>query len=104
MARIRREGETKMTLTLETQLRRKLDAQVAKDQKTISSFMHTLITDFLPRYRRKPPHYAATRRPYVTLQLWLKDDLAAQFRAKAEADGVSLSALLATMLREYLAR
>jgi hypothetical protein len=104
MASTRREDETKLTLTLETQLRRKLDERVAQNQETISSFMHTLITDFLHRYRREPPLYLATRQPYVMFQMWLKDDLANRFKSKAKADGVSLSALLATMLREYLAR
>jgi hypothetical protein len=102
MTRIRRADETKLTLTLEAQLRRKLDARVAKSQETISSFMQALIADFLRQYKEKQPQYLATRQPYVLFQIWLKDDLSARFKAKAKADGVSLSVLLATMLRERL--
>jgi hypothetical protein len=97
-------GETKLTLTLAVNLRRQIDTRRAKENVTISSFMHTVTADFLRRHNGKRPRYVATEQPYVTFQVWMKDDLAFVFKAKAEVDGVSQSALLATALQEHLAQ
>jgi hypothetical protein len=97
-------GETKLRLTLAVHLRRRIDVRTAKENVTISSFMHAVTADFLRRHNGKRPRYVATEQPYVTFQAWIKDDLACAFKAKAEVDGVSQSALLATALQEHLAR
>ena len=62
-------GQTKLTLTLPAGLRCRIDARVAKQSVTISSFMHAIAADFLRRYNGTGLRYLVTKKPYVTFQV-----------------------------------
>ena len=100
----RREGETKLTLTCPKDLRARLDGWCASHQETLSHVINHALSEFLSIHRRKQPQYLSTRQPYVLLQFWLLDELAARFFAKGSKDGVSQSSLLITALEDYFTR